>query len=159
VAADGPRGETRRDGRARALAKALTWRAIGTIDTFGWSWLVTGHAGSAGAIASLEMITKVILYYVHERLWRALSWAPNARLRSLIKAVSWRVFGSLDTFALSMIVTRNASFAASIASIEGVTKIALYYLHERAWRMVAWGRLDPAPDDDAAPRPAPAPLQ
>jgi uncharacterized membrane protein len=127
------------------LAKAVTYRCVGTLDTFLWSWLVTGHAGKASAIASVEVFTKIALYYLHEKAWRLLPWAPQARTRSLIKAVSWRVVGGLDTFMLSLIITGNARFAVSIVSIEALTKIALYYFHERVWRMISWGRLeDPA---------------
>lgn len=134
----------RTDSHLRALVKAVTWRVLGTLDTFLWSWLVTGHPVAAGAIASLETMTKVVLFYLHERLWRILPMAADSHLRSLVKAVSWRVVGSFDTFLLSLLVTRNAGHAASIASIEALTKIALYYLHERAWRRVPWGRLETA---------------
>ncbi|MBW8813101.1 MAG: DUF2061 domain-containing protein [Caulobacterales bacterium] len=130
------------DSHGRSLAKAVTWRAVGTLDTFLWGWLVTGHPLTAGAIASLETVTKIFLFYLHERGWRLMPWAPQARVRSLAKAVSWRVFGSLDTMTLSLIVTGSPTYAVSIASGEAVTKIALYYLHERAWRRVAWGRLE-----------------
>jgi uncharacterized membrane protein len=136
---------------ARALVKAITWRILGTLDTFLWSWLVTGHPIDAGAIASMEAFTKVVLYYLHERLWRLLRWSPNSRLRSLLKAVSWRLVGSADTFLLSLLVTGNARYAVSIASIEAMTKIVLYYLHERAWRGVPWGRLEPVPALAVAP--------
>jgi uncharacterized membrane protein len=138
------------DSHARALAKAVTWRAIGTADTFLWSWLITGHPIAAGTIASLETLTKIALYYIHERVWRLLRFAPNARWRSLVKAVSWRLVGSMDTFMLSLLVTGNARYAISIASVEALTKIVLYYFHERVWRRVAWGRLD----DTAAQKPA-----
>ena len=60
--------------------------------------------------------------------------------RSLVKAISWRVAGSLDTLMLSYLVTRNFVFAGSIASAETVTKIVLYYVHERAWTVVLWGK-------------------
>ena len=130
------------DSHGRALAKAVSWRVIGTLDTFIWSWLITGHASWASAIAATEIGTKIALFYLHERAWRLLRWAPNAHLRSLIKAVSWRFFGSLDTFVLSLIFTGSAKYAVSIATAEALTKIALYYLHERAWRRVAWGRLE-----------------
>ena len=56
--------------------------------------------------------------------------------------MSWRVVGSLDTFGLSFLVTGHAGHAASIAAAEVVTKIGIYYLHERGWRRIAWGRLD-----------------
>src|SRR6185503_17932004 len=70
--------------------------------------------------------------------------AREAHLRSFAKAVSWRVVGSMDTFILSFLVTGNAKWAVTIASAEAVTKITLYYLHERVWRLVRWGRHDPA---------------
>ena len=139
------------DSHARALAKAVTWRAIGTADTFLWSWLITGHPVAAGTIASLETLTKIALYYVHERVWRLLRFSPNARWRSLVKAVSWRLVGSMDTFILSLLVTGNARYAISIASVEALTKIALYYIHERIWRQVAWGRLEASPEPAQAP--------
>ena len=141
----------RADSHARALAKAVSWRAIGTADTFLWSWLITGHPVAAGTIASLETMTKIALYYLHERVWRLLRFSPNARWRSLVKAVSWRVVGSLDTFILSLLVTGNAKYAVSIASVEALTKIALYYVHERVWRRVAWGRLNETPQPEAGP--------
>ena len=130
------------DSHARAVAKGVTWRVIGTLDTFLWSWLITHEAVKAGSIASTEVFTKIALFYLHERVWRVLKIAPNSHVRSLIKAVSWRFVGSLDTFILSMIFTGNAKYAVSIASAEALTKIALYYVHERVWRRVAWGRLE-----------------
>lgn len=130
------------DSHARALAKAVSWRAVGTADTFLWGYIITGHAGHAGAIASLEVLTKIVLFYLHERAWRLIPWAPNARLRSLVKAISWRAVGSIDTFTLSFFITGSTKAASLIALAEVVTKIGLYYVHERLWRKVAWGRLD-----------------
>src|SRR6516225_9548716 len=59
--------------------------------------------------------------------------------RSFIKAVSWRTVGTLDTFIISFFVTGKVSLAGSIASIEVVTKILIYYFHERLWALVPWG--------------------
>jgi uncharacterized membrane protein len=129
-------------GHGRALAKGVSWRIIGTLDTFLWSLLITRQPFSAGSIASLEIVTKIVLFYGHERAWRLILWAPDSHLRSLLKAVSWRLVGSLDTFILSLLVTGSAKYAVSIATAEALTKIILYYLHERAWRLVAWGRLE-----------------
>lgn len=82
--------------------------------------------------------------------------APEAHSRSFIKAVSWRILGSIDTFVISYFVTGKLVFAASIASVETFTKIALFYGHERAWALVPWGRGDKA-DAEPAPAPTPAP--
>ena len=64
----------------------------------------------------------------------------EAHHRSLAKAVSWRVTGSVDTFVISFILTGRAALAGSIAGTEFLTKIALYYFHERLWALVSWGR-------------------
>ncbi|MEI9964169.1 MAG: DUF2061 domain-containing protein [Caulobacteraceae bacterium] len=129
------------DGHWRSLAKGVSWRIVGTLDTFLWSLLITGKPFSAGAIASLETVTKILLFYGHERLWRLVRWSPEGHLRALAKAVSWRLVGSLDTFVLSLLVTGRLKYAVSIASVEALTKIALFYLHERAWGLVRWGRV------------------
>lgn len=60
--------------------------------------------------------------------------------RSILKAVSWRMLGTLDTFVISWLVTGKAHVAGSIAGLEFITKIAWYYLHERVWAVVPWGR-------------------
>ena len=126
----------------RSLVKAVSWRIVGTLDTFVWSLLITHEPFSAGSIASTELFTKVALYYGHERLWRILPLKAESHLRSFVKAVSWRFVGSLDTFLLSLIITGKLKYAVSIATAEALTKIVLFYLHERAWRLAPWGRLE-----------------
>ena len=59
--------------------------------------------------------------------------------RSLAKAVSWRMFASIDTFIISFFVTGKISLAGTIAAVEVMTKIVIYYLHERAWAAIPWG--------------------
>jgi uncharacterized membrane protein len=70
--------------------------------------------------------------------------------RSLVKAISWRTLGSIDTFLLGLFFTHDLKAAGSIASTEVVTKIALYFFHERAWAQVGWG-LPVVPPLDAGP--------
>ena len=60
--------------------------------------------------------------------------------RSLVKAATWRITGSIDTFVISFVLTGRATLAGSIAATELLTKIALYYFHERIWAAVSWGR-------------------
>ena len=66
----------------------------------------------------------------------------EAHLRSFAKAVSWRFVGSTDTFILSYLVTGHIGKAATIASFETITKIALFYIHEQLWARLAWGRAE-----------------
>ncbi len=62
--------------------------------------------------------------------------------RSLTKAVSWRVTGTLDTtIIISFLVTGRIKPAISIGFIELFTEIRLYYLHERLWNKIRFGRM------------------
>jgi uncharacterized membrane protein len=61
-------------------------------------------------------------------------------IRSLAKAVSWRVTGTIDTFVISWLITGQLLLASGIAFTEIMTKIALFWLHERVWNRIGWGR-------------------
>jgi uncharacterized membrane protein len=61
-------------------------------------------------------------------------------IRSLAKAISWRVTGSIDTMMLSWFFTGDLTVAAAIGLTEVVTKMVLYYLHERVWNKIPLGR-------------------
>ena len=60
--------------KTRSLVKTLTWRIVATTDTFIIAWLITGHLDWAGAIAGIEVLTKMFLYYGHERVWNSIGW-------------------------------------------------------------------------------------
>jgi len=66
--------------------------------------------------------------------------------RSLIKAVSWRVTGTFDTIVISYLITGRIRLALSIGFVELFTKVTLYYLHERLWNKLSFGR-KPMPGD------------
>lgn len=61
-------------------------------------------------------------------------------IRSIAKAFSWRVVGTLDTLIISYILTGKIVLAASIASIDFITKMILYFFHERLWNLIGWGK-------------------
>ena len=63
------------------------------------------------------------------------------RYRSVVKAVSWRATGTVDTIVVSFVVTGQAKWALSIGFVELFTKVFLYYAHERMWNRLAFGRV------------------
>jgi len=122
----------------RHIAKTLTWRFVGTLDTIILSWLITGNPLTGVKIGISEVITKMILYYFHERVWFNIGIA-DSRKRHLIKTVTWRAIGTLDTFVLSWIISGNPVTGFKIGVAEVITKMALYYVHERAWYRINFG--------------------
>lgn len=67
--------------------------------------------------------------------------------RSIIKAISWRTVGTIDTMVVSFFITGNLVMAVSIGSVEVLTKMVLYYFHERAWNKTNFGRLKVVEND------------
>jgi uncharacterized membrane protein len=68
-----------RDSHTRSLTKAVSWRMLGSIDTLILSFIFTGSIKLAGSIASTEMVTKVVLYYLHERAWSFIGFRPKTK--------------------------------------------------------------------------------
>lgn len=150
-------------GARQSLAKAVSWRVVGTLDTLLLSWLIItflgpvfglaeeGHAENletASYIAITEVVTKIVIYYLHERGWARLNWdvrrdekgrRREGTTRSAVKTATWRMVASTDTFLLAWIFTGSVGTALSIGGFEVITKLVLYFLHERAWSRIGYG--------------------
>lgn len=66
--------ETSKEKIKRSLLKTISWRVIGTLDTILISWLITGAMTLALSIGTIELISKMVLYFFHERLWNQIKW-------------------------------------------------------------------------------------
>jgi uncharacterized membrane protein len=70
--------------------------------------------------------------------------------RSLVKTVSWRTIGTMDTIIISYFITGSIAMGAAIGGTELFTKMFLYYLHERGWSRIDWGLEDVEPIESSA---------
>lgn len=120
------------DSRKRHIAKAITWRIVGTIDTIILSWIISGNPFTGLKIGFAEVATKMLLYYFHERLWFKI-YIANSNKRHLLKTVTWRILGTIDTMLLAWLITGDPMTGLKIGMAEMVTKMLLYFLHEKAW--------------------------
>ena len=131
----------------RHIAKTITWRLVGTIDTIILSWIISGDPYIGLQIGVYEVVTKMILYYFHERVWFKVNLTKDgqileSRKRHIAKTITWRLIGTIDTMALAWIVTGNPLTGLKIGIAEVVTKMILYYFHERAWYKINFGLSD-----------------
>ena len=103
---------------------------------------------TAVSIALTEVATKMLLYYLHERLWSRVRWDrtldeegnyKGGLRRSVTKTATWRVIASADTMLLGLLFTGNLATAISIGGFEVITKLVLYFFHERFWTRIRWG--------------------
>lgn len=118
----------------RHIAKAITWRFIGTLDTILISWFITGNPLTGLKIGFAEVLTKMLLYYLHERFWFKINLdKETTNWRHLAKTVSWRVVGTMDTMILAWVISGDPMVGLKVGLVEVITKMLLYYLHEKAW--------------------------
>ena len=124
----------------RHIAKAITWRIIGTIDTMLIAWFITGDAMVGLQIGFAEVITKMLLYYLHERVWFKINvGSETTNWRHIAKTVSWRIVGTIDTMLLAWFISGDPFVGLKVGMVEVVTKMLLYYLHEKIWYRSNYG--------------------
>ncbi len=145
----------------RSVAKAISWRTVGTIDTLILSYLLITYLGpyfgmendsgealeAASYIAITEVVTKMVFYFLHERFWVWLSWGVSmangkrkeSYARSTTKTATWRTIASVDTMVLAWFFTGSIATAISIGGLEVFTKLILYFFHERIWSTLSFG--------------------
>ena len=64
----------------------------------------------------------------------------DSHLRSIFKALSWRLLATLTTIEIAVFITGDVEVAIAIGGIEFFAKFFIYYAHERAWQLVPNGR-------------------
>ena len=150
----------------RSIYKTFTWRVIASLDTAILAFLFSYYGNEilfflsdiglismnfevtettvkesvtdGLLIGSIEIITKLIIYYFHERAWR-IGWSKqsdsfhHSKKRSLYKAITYRIIGTMDTFFIAWFFTGSIATGGYVAIAEVFTKIFIYYVHERIW--------------------------
>ena len=67
----------------------------------------------------------------------------ESHFRSIMKAVTWRAGGTVVTFAVAWIMTRSFNLAAQIGLLDTTIKLAAFYIHERMWMKINFGKIKP----------------
>jgi len=136
----------KKESKRRSLLKAITWRAIGAIDTAVISWIITGDATSGLNMGLADAALKIIFFVFHDQIWESFKVDKQGKLRKgrskklhWVKAVTWRIFSSLLTVLLGWLILKNPLTGLKIGIVEIFTKIILFYFHERLWFRTDYG--------------------
>ncbi len=122
----------------RHVAKTISWRAVGTLDTIVISLIITGKLDTGVKIGVAELLTKLILYYAHERFWFT-NKKIESNKRHIFKTFTWRFIGTVDTILLGWLFSGNPLTGLKIGAVEIVSKMILYFVHEKVWYRLSFG--------------------
>ncbi|MFH1715707.1 MAG: DUF2061 domain-containing protein [Planctomycetota bacterium] len=64
----------------------------------------------------------------------------ESHIRSIAKAITWRVGGTVVTFAVAWILTHELELAAQIGALDTAIKVGAFYMHERMWNRLSFGK-------------------
>ncbi len=62
-------------------------------------------------------------------------------IRSLVKTISWRLTGTFCTFLISFIILGDITTSSTIALIQLIFNTIMFYIHERIWNIIKWGKV------------------
>lgn len=133
------------ESHARSLLKGIVWRIIATLDTILLVLVFTClydrcSTEDAFTIATIDFIIKLVIYYIHERLWQKRRKATVSKRETLYKSISWRIIATGILFVISGIILESYNgIVLFIALAELITKFVLYYFHERLWLRLPLG--------------------
>jgi uncharacterized membrane protein len=65
----------------------------------------------------------------------------ETRRRSVVKSISWRFFAAIITTCVALVMTGQLEFAAKIGLIDTTVKLLIYFVHERVWNKIGYGRV------------------
>ncbi len=135
----------------RSFLKSISYRIVGFVNTFLISFFVINYGTKESTfeyplyLAIFVLVIKAIIYYIHERFWNKFDFGrlniTVIKMRSFFKALTWRIAASTITLISAMLITSNFDWTKSIVIYEFINGILIYYVHERIWNIVKWGRI------------------
>ncbi|KAG5178081.1 hypothetical protein JKP88DRAFT_152568, partial [Tribonema minus] len=128
----------------RSLAKAIVWRVAAAVITLASGLVFSKNLRMAASIVGSDFVTKSGFMFLGERAWNKVNWGKGAKTdgakRSLAKALLWRVFATGNTLICGAFLAGDLSVALKIAGSDTVFKTILFYINERMWARVEWGK-------------------
>lgn len=137
-----------RETHKRSIAKAVSWRIVGTASLALVVYFFTDKPFLSLGISVIDIISNLILYYFHERIWDRIDWGRSflesffhaTKKRILAKTLTWRLIATLYLLIVIFALTKKLLFSANVVLIDASLNIIEYYGHEWIWDQIKWGR-------------------
>lgn len=138
-----------KENHIRSILKTISWRILLTISHFINGWIVTGSILVGLKIAGWSLVVNSGLYWLHERVWNWFQWnrkpADNrffkdGHPRTTTKMITWRLIVNFSNFLVPYFITGSLGKAGAFFTVAVIVNMTLYYLHERLWNMIKFGK-------------------
>lgn len=124
----------------RSMVKSVLWRVLGIIMLGLITFCYTGSWITATLITFVHHSAFVFIYYAHERVWNEISWGAS-RVGSLAKACTYEILlGVVVLGFIAWVFTGNFRTVTNITLTYIPLRFVGYYLLERVWLRIDWGR-------------------
>jgi uncharacterized membrane protein len=134
-----------KETHTRTLTKAVVYRILSVVAIVLLSLAFGASDAVAGVLGLGAVVLGTIAYYIHDRVWLRFAWLTTnnseSRWRSLIKSVTYRLIAMGIAFALAKIfLTTSNSTAAVFTIAQMAINFALFFVVERVFNLIAWGK-------------------
>jgi uncharacterized membrane protein len=137
-----------KDTILRTLIKTFSYRTAVAISIFFAALLLNHSAGFGVKFVILTYTLGYVLFVAQERLWNMVQWGKSnegdLHRRTIFKTVTWRLFSFVALTTFSILLGLETSEALEWAIVTNILFVFVHYLHERAWNIVAWGKITAA---------------
>jgi uncharacterized membrane protein len=138
-----------KETHARTLTKTVVYRVLSVIAIILLSLAFGASDAVAGVLGLGAVVLGTVAYYIHDRVWLRFAWLTSdnseSRWRSLIKSVTYRLIAIGLAFAMAKIfLTTSNSTAAAFTIAQMAINFVLYFVVERVFNLLAWGKRDDA---------------
>jgi hypothetical protein len=136
------------DTHKRTFTKTISYRVINTLITFLMTFLLFGvSAELAGSVALAQIILGSVIFYLYDRVWLHVAWARTEIYedvkRSIIKTIGYRLIVLCAGFIIArVILTSNNETAVWWTVTSMILSMIFYYIHDRIWLKIKWGRIE-----------------
>jgi uncharacterized membrane protein len=136
-----------KETHARSITKAVIYRVLSVIAIMLISYFAMGaSAATAGKVGLIVVVLGTTIYYIHERLWIRTGWhrsleGKDNQWRSISKTIIYRLLTMTASFFIAtFILGSSGGGAAGFAIAQAVTNMTLFYIVERIFNHINWGR-------------------
>jgi uncharacterized membrane protein len=144
-----------KETQTRTIVKAVIYRFFSVVAIMLLSLLFGASMSSAGIVGLIVIVVGTAIYYVHDRLWLLTGWARSeqgvdAIERSAIKTVIYRAITMVVSYLIAIFVIKSSNSNAVLFAIaQALTNMTFFFVVERVFNHIAWGKITPEVHNDS----------